>query len=143
MKSKLITKLKQATWFLHSGIAPSNVNQVIKTDLEKLNHMTSKKFAMTMVAIGVIAFMYFSSVACLFLFKGDPHVTALVNMYKDMIIAVASIAATLVGIQGLVDWKYNSNSSVDSNSKTIVEDITSKLTSNVKDDDYDISGIIL
>jgi hypothetical protein len=141
MIATLITKIKKATWFLHSGIAPSNVSNDRKVDLENLNHMTSKKFAMTMIAIGVIAFMYFSSVACLFLFKGDPHVNALVNMYKDMIIAVASIAATLVGIQGLVDWKYNSNSS--SESKSISENITSTLTSNVKDEDYDISDILL
>ena len=67
---------------------------------------------MTMVAIGVIAFMYFTSVAMLLVFDNDPHVAALVSMYKDMIVAVASIAATLVGIQGLVDWKHRSGGEV-------------------------------
>jgi hypothetical protein len=141
MVNNLLKIFKETTWFLHSGVAPKNASSRIKSNLEDMNHMTSKKFAMTMIAISVIAFMYFSSVACLFLFKSDPHVSALVSMYKDMIVAVASIAATLVGIQGLVDWKYNSNSDV--NLKSNTENINETLTSNIKEDDYDISKFLL
>ena len=143
MITNLLTKFKKATWFLNSGIAPNGVSEKNKIKYQDMNHMESKKFAMTMIAIGVIAFMYFSSVAFLFFFKSDPHVAALVSMYKDMIVAVASIAATLVGIQGLVDWKYSSLSSVESKSETIKEEIVNILSKNTKEEDYDISEIIL
>lgn len=132
--------IKETTWFMNSGVAPRNVSDRIRPSLENVNHMTSKKFAMTIIAIFIIALMYFSSVACLFLFKADPHVSALVSMYKDMIVAVASIAATLVGIQGLVDWKYNSNSNIELKSTDNNNDF---LTSNTKEDDYNISDILL
>ena len=143
MIDKILTSLKQATWFIHTGVAPKSVKAYNKSKLEDINHMESKKFAMTMIAIAVIAFMYFSSVAFLLIFKTDPQVTALVNMYKDMIVAVASIAATLVGIQGLVDWKYKSETMAESKSETIKEEVISILTKNTKEDDYDISEIIL
>lgn len=136
MISKLLTIAKESTWFMHSGISPKNTSDKHKKDLQDINHMSSKKFAMTMVAIFVIAFMYFSSLACLFLFKADPHVSALVSMYKDMIVAIATIAGTLVGIQGMVDWKHNSSTTVDLKSETIKEEIIEKLTNNAKEDDY-------
>lgn len=139
MINKLFQNVKNLTWFLHSGVAPKNVPSRYKQNLEDINHMSSKKFAMTMVAISIIAFMYFASVAILFLFKGEPHVTALVNMYKDMIISVASIAATLVGIQGLVDWKHNSSSSAEISSEYIKEEIIENLTNNAKEEDYEIT----
>jgi hypothetical protein len=137
MFGKILQNVKNLTWFLHSGVAPKNVPDRYKRNLEDINHMASKKFAMTMVAISIIAFMYFTSVAILFLFKGEPHVSALVNMYKDMIISVASIAATLVGIQGLVDWKHNSSSNVELSSEYIKEEIVETLTNNTKEDDYE------
>jgi hypothetical protein len=143
MLNNFLNSIKNATWFLNSGVAPKDAPPHLKSNLEDINHMTSKKFAMTMIAIFVIAFMYFSSIACLFLFKGDPHVTALVSMYKDMIVAVAAIAGTLVGIQGLVDWKYNSNSNVESKSTTLKDEIITILSKNTKEEDYDISEIIL
>lgn len=98
--------------------------------------MASKKFAMTMVAVGVIAFMYFSSLIFLFFFPSDPHISAIVSMYKDMIVAVASIVATLVGVQGLVDWKYDSSSSASNVSETYNENTNKILTTNAKEDDY-------
>jgi hypothetical protein len=139
MINKLFQNVKNLTWFLQSGVAPKNVPYRYRQKLEDINHMSSKKFAMTMVAISIIAFMYFASVGILFLFKGEPHVTALVNMYKDMIISVASIAATLVGIQGLVDWKHNSSSSAEISSEYIKEEIIENLTNNAKEEDYEIT----
>lgn len=134
MKQFITNIIKDSTWFLRTGIAPRNASNDLET-LKDMNHMTSKKFAMTMIAISIIAFMYFSSVFILFLFPNDPHVSALVSMYKDMIVAVASIAATLVGIQGLVDWKHTSNSSSSNVSQTIKEEIQTN-TNNAKEEDY-------
>jgi hypothetical protein len=134
VKQFITNIIKDSTWFLRTGIAPQNASNDLET-LKDMNHMTSKKFAMTMIAIAIIAFMYFSSVFILFLFPNDPHVSALVSMYKDMIVAVASIAATLVGIQGLVDWKHNSSSSSSNISQTIKEEIKTN-TNNAKEEDY-------
>jgi hypothetical protein len=123
------------TWFLRSGIAPKNSSPSDIENLKNMNHMSSKKFAMTIIAISIVAFMYFSSIFILFLFPNDPHVSAVVSMYKDMIVSVASIAATLVGIQGLVDWKHNSSSSSNISSQTINEEIKTN-TNNAKEEDY-------
>lgn len=136
MLSKIIGNIKHAAWFIQSGVAPKNAEPHQLSKLKDINHMASKKFAMTMVAVGVIAFMYFSSLFFLFFFNSDPHVSAIVSMYKDMIVAVASIVATLVGVQGLVDWKYDSASASSNLSETRNENINQTLTSNAKEDDY-------
>lgn len=138
MLGKLKGLLTDMTWYLRSGVAPSNVENLTNPeDLKNMNHMASRKFAMTMIAVAVIAFMYFTSVLLLFLLPGDPHVTALVNMYKDMIVAVASIVATLVGIQGLVDWKHNSSTKADSVSQYSKEEkFIEEYLSGPKEDDY-------
>lgn len=137
MLSNLKILLNNMTWYLRSGIAPSKTSNKYQTDkLKNINHMSSKKFAMTMVAVAVIAFMYFASIMFLFFFSNDPHVSALVSMYKDMIVAIAAIVASLVGIQGLVDWKHNSSSSADVSSESIVETIKEEYLSGPKEDDY-------
>jgi hypothetical protein len=136
MVAKILNNIKHAAWFLQSGVAPKNAEPHQLAKLKDVNHMASKKFAMTMVAVGVIAFMYFSSLIFLFFFPSDPHISAIVSMYKDMIVAVASIVATLVGVQGLVDWKYDSSSSASNVSETYNENTNKILTTNAKEDDY-------
>jgi hypothetical protein len=42
-----------------------------------------------------------------------------------------------------VDWKYNSNSNVESKSTTLKDEIVTILSKNTKEEDYDISEIIL
>ena len=136
MLSQILDNIKHATWFLRSGVAPKGAEGRQLERLKDVNHMASKKFAMTMVAVGIIAFMYFSSLVFLFFFPSDPHVSAIVSMYKDMIVAIASIVATLVGIQGIVDWKYDSSSNSSNLSETYNENTNQILTSNTKEDDY-------
>lgn len=127
--------LNNATWFLRTGVVPSNAKY--EKNLSDLNHMTSKKFAMTMIAVAVVAFMYFASILFLFFFDGDPHVSALVSMYKDMIVAIATIVGTLVGIQGLVDWKHNSSTSIEQKSESnISKNYVEEYLSGPKEDDY-------
>ena len=137
MLSKLKTVLNGMTWYLRSGVAPASKEVTNLQELKDMNHMASKKFAMTMVAVAIIAFMYFASVLFLFFLPGDPFVSALVNMYKDMIVAVASIVATLVGIQGLVDWKHNTTSNVLTASEHVKEEKNiEEYLSGPKEDDY-------
>lgn len=127
------------TWYLRSGVAPTKIETQTEQDLKNLNHMTSRKFAMTMIAVSIIAFMYFASVLLLFMLPGDPQVAALVSMYKDMIVAVASIVATLVGIQGLVDWKHNSNTTAANVSETVTQNqYVEEYLSGPKEDDYQL-----
>jgi len=140
MIRQLKSVIDSMTWYLRSGVAPSDNKDITNLEeLKNMNHMASRKFAMTMVAVSIIAFMYFASVMLLFLLPGDPQVSALVNMYKDMIVAVASIVATLVGIQGLVDWKFNSDSKVDlSSSYSKEEKFVEEYLSGPKEDDYSL-----
>jgi hypothetical protein len=138
MLKQLKNVIDNMTWYLRSGVSP--INNKAFTNIEELknmNHMASRKFAMTMVAVSIIAFMYFASVMLLFLLPNDPQVSALVSMYKDMIVAIASIVATLVGIQGLVDWKYNSDSKTVISSNHIKEEkYIEEYLSGPKEDDY-------
>lgn len=140
MLRQLKNVIDNMTWYLRSGVAPSQDKGISNLEeLKNMNHMASRKFAMTMVAVAIIAFMYFASVMLLFLLPGDPQVSALVNMYKDMIVAVASIVATLVGIQGLVDWKFNSDSKVDLSSNYSKEEkFVEEYLSGPKEDDYSL-----
>ena len=137
MLSRLKNLLVDMTWYLRSGVAPPKANPDYLNELKNTNHMASRKFAMTMVAVSIIAFMYFASVCLLFLLPGEPQVSALVSMYKDMIVSIASIAATLVGIQGLVDWKFNSDSQVKVSSETQSQYIEEYLTG-PKEEDYQL-----
>lgn len=140
MLNKIKGVLDGMTWYLRSGVAPHSKEITNEQELKDMNHMTSKKFAMTMVAVSIIAFMYFASVLFLFFLPGDPFVSALVNMYKDMIVAVASIVATLVGIQGLVDWRHNTDSKVSSSSQFIKEEILEEYLSGPKENDYTLEA---
>lgn len=137
MLSRLKNILVDMTWYLRSGVAPPQTNPGYLEDLKNTNHMTSRKFAMTMVAVSIIAFMYFASVCLLFLLPGDPQVAALVSMYKDMIVAIASIVATLVGIQGLVDWRYKSDSQTTLTSET-QNQYVEQYMAGPKEDDYQL-----
>lgn len=135
MLNKLKNIINGATWFLRSGVVPPNDEKNIV--LKNTNHMTSRKFAMTLIAVAIVAFMYFASVIMLFFFPADPHVSALVSMYKDMIVAIATIVGTLVGIQGLVDWKYNGNSNVSQKTEnTKNESYIEEYLSGPKENDY-------
>lgn len=138
MLKQLKNVINSMTWYLRSGVAPTDDKRISNLDdLKNMNHMASRKFAMTMVAVAIIAFMYFASVLLLFLLPNDPQVSALVSMYKDMIVAVASIVATLVGIQGLVDWKYNSDSNTNLSSDYNKEERrVEEYLSGPKEDDY-------
>jgi len=137
MLHRLKNIIVDMTWYLRSGVAPPQAGPNYLNQLKNTNHMASRKFAMTMVAVSIIAFMYFASVWLLFLLPGDPQVTALVSMYKDMIVAIASIVATLVGIQGLVDWKFNSDSQTILSSETQNQYIEEYMTG-PKEDDYQL-----
>lgn len=126
--------INDATWFLRTGVSPTKSTSM---NLKDLNHMTSSKFAMTMIAVTVVGFMYFASIVFLFFFPSEPHVSALVAMYKDMIVAVAAIVSTLVGVEGLVQWKHNSSSSASVESSYIKEEqIITEYLSGPKEDDY-------
>ena len=148
MMDKLKLLVNKATWFLRTGVSPVSEPKKLKKSLEELNHMTSKKFAMTMIAVAVVAFMYFVSVLFLFFFPADPHVAALVSMYKDMIFAIATIVGTLVGIEGFVDWKHSSEAIVSVNSSSIEQEesidldvhvISENYCSGPKEDEYTLS----
>src|SRR5690606_34392621 len=68
----------------------------LETSDKIISHFRSRKFAMTAFAVIVLAFMYFTSIIFLFLFQVDFKVTALVQMYRDIIVAIAAIVETFV-----------------------------------------------
>jgi hypothetical protein len=136
----MVDKLKKIL-MAFSLFRPPNLNESSgrNYDMNSSGHLSSRKFAMTLIAVSIVAFMYFASITLLFFFPGDPHVSALVSMYKDMIVAIAAIAGTLVGIQGLVDWKYNSrsNTHIGNRDENDFED-DSEYIGEGKEDDYSI-----
>jgi hypothetical protein len=140
MWANLINLSKSAVSFLQTGIAPPNTPLYLKRKMEETNHFSSKKFFIIFTSVLMLGFFYYSSVAILLLINMPEHVTAFVTIFSKTIEIFAIIIASYLGVQAVVDLKYNSSSDakVQGNIEVIKEEIIENLTQNVKEDDYKI-----
>ena len=130
---------KTATSFLQTGIAPPNTPKSLRPALEQANHLQSKKFFIVFSCFLILGFFYFSSVAILFVLPNIPEViSGYVTIFSKTIEVVSIVVAAYLGVQGIVDLRYNSSSSVinESISKTERITITEEYLSGPKEDDY-------
>jgi hypothetical protein len=130
---------KTATSFLQTGVAPPNTPEKLKPTLEQANHLQSKKFFVVFSCFLILGFFYFSSVAILFMLPAIPEVVSgYVTIFSKTIEVVSIVVAAYLGVQGIVDLKYNSSSSVinESISKNENIKITQEYLSGPKEDDY-------
>jgi hypothetical protein len=109
--------------------------------MEETNHLSSKKFFIIFTSILMLAALYYSSVAILLAIKMPEHVAAFVTLFSKTIEIFAIIIASYLGVEAVVDLKYNSASNAEVLGEIIVEKREEVLTHNTKEDDYDISEV--
>lgn len=132
---------KTATSFLQTGIAPPNTPENLKLTLEQTNHLQSKKFFIVFSCFLILGFFYFTSVAILFMLPLVPEIiSGYVTIFSKTIEVVSIVVAAYLGVQGIVDLKYNSSSSVINESISRSEKITivQEYLSGPKEEDYKI-----
>ena len=132
---------KTVTSFLQTGVAPPNTPRELRPTLEQTNHLQSKKFFIVFSCFLILGFFYFSSVAILFILPNIPEViSGYVTIFSKTIEVVSIVVAAYLGIQGIVDLRYNSTSSVinESISKSEKITITQEYLSGPKEEDYKI-----
>jgi hypothetical protein len=131
--------------FLTNGKAPPNTPVELQKQMEDTNHLSSKKFFIIFSSLFMLAFVFYTSIALLWVIPKAPEiVSAFVTIFTKMIEIFGVIISVYLGAQGLVDIKYNSssNASIEGVLEQKQVDINETLlTNNTKDDDYHISEV--
>jgi hypothetical protein len=128
---------KTAAAFLQNGKAPPGTPDNQKQELEKVNHLASKKFFLAISGFIILGIFYASSVLVLFTLSKSPALVAPFSVIFTKTIEVfATIMAVYLGGQAIVDLKYNSSSNASVEGKIEEIDITKKTIGNEKEDDY-------
>jgi hypothetical protein len=143
MWQNLTNIAKSATAFLQNGVAPPNTPARLEKKMEDTNHLASKKFFIIFTSVLMLGALYYSSVAILLAIKMPEHVTAFVTLFSKTIEIFAIIIASYLGVQCAVDLKYSSASNAEVKGEVIIEKREEILTHNTKEDDYDISEVII
>jgi hypothetical protein len=131
--------------FLTNGKAPPNTPVELQQRMEDTNHLSSKKFFIIFSSLFMLAFVFYTSIALLWVIPRAPEiVTAFVTIFTKMIEIFGVIISVYLGAQGLVDIKYNSSSNA--STEGVLEqkqvDINETiLTNNAKEEDYHISEV--
>jgi len=103
---------KNAASFLSSNRVPPGTPIELQDSLRSQNHFKSKKFFLAFSSfIGLLSF-YLLSVGILFLLPAKNELIAgYVTIFTKTVEIVAIIVASYIGVQAVVDLKYNSDSS--------------------------------
>lgn len=133
--------VRSAAAFLQNGKAPPNTPEYLKRTMEETNHLSSKKFFIIFTSVLMLAALYYSSVFILLAIKMPEHVSAFVTMFSKTMEIFAVIIASYLGVQAVVDLRYNSSSDADVTGSIVVEKREEILTHNTKEEDYDISEV--
>jgi ABC-type Na+ efflux pump permease subunit len=142
MWEKIFQIAKTTSSMLHSGEVPPNTPPEYQKDLSKVNFLASKKFFVVFCSVIILSIFYGVSIFVLFLTStmSATITTAFVAIFVETIKILAVIIGSYLGVQTLLDFKYKSDSNVEfkSENKTEkIEEIT-VITTNVKEDDYEL-----
>ena len=144
MFNNILQLAQGASAFLKNGIAPPNTKEKDLKKMEDTNHLSSKKFFIIFSSLIMLGFLFYSSVCLLWVIPSSPeYVTAFVTIFSKITEIFAIIISVYLGAQGLVDLKYNSSSNASFQGEILVEKREEILTRNTKDDDYDISEVLI
>ena len=142
MLNSLKSLFVEAISFLRTGEVPPGTPSRLKEKMEDINHLTSKKFFIVFSSLVILGVFYYSSVAMLFVIPRIPPeiITAYTTIFTKTTEILAIIIAAYIGCQTVVDFKYNSNSSViaESSTQTIREEIKEEIITNQKEEDYEL-----
>jgi hypothetical protein len=140
MWEKIIDITKTAGAMLCSGKVPPNTPPEYREDLSKINFLASKKFYVVFCSVIMLALFYAASIVVLFLTAASPSLTVpFVSIFTETIKILAVIIASYLGVQTVLDYKMQSNSSVNLQGQNIVtkEEVT-YIQTNVKEEDYEL-----
>lgn len=131
MWTKIIDVAKTAGAMLQSGQVPPHTPPEYKQDLSKINFLASKKFFVVFCSVIILAIFYAASVGVLFLTAPLPSTitAAFVTIFVETIKILAVIIASYLGVQTVLDFKYNSdtNTNLTANSEFRKEEIDQKV----------------
>ena len=140
MWEKIVDITKTASAMLASGKVPPNTPPEYKEDLSKINFLASKKFYVVFCSVIILALFYAASIVVLFLTAASPSLTVpFVSIFTETIKILAVIIASYLGVQTVLDYKMQSNNSVNLQGQNTVnkEEITF-IHTNAKEDDYEL-----
>jgi len=140
----MLTNLKNifstASAFLQTGKIPPNTPKYLENDLSAMNHLKSRKFFIVFTSILFLAFFYFSSVGIFFILPDIPEkITGYVTIFSKTIELLSLIVAVYLGVQTALDFKINSGTSTnyDTKNENINKNIKiEEYLSGPKEDDY-------
>ena len=129
MWSSITNFLRSAQAFVSSNKVPPNTPLALRDEMRKTNHLASKKFFIVSTSFLGLCFFYFASVAILFFLPPDNRdlVSGYVTIFTKTIEVLAIIIAAYLGVQAVVDLKYNSNSNVVNETIKTIEQIDEKI----------------
>jgi ABC-type Na+ efflux pump permease subunit len=142
MWNKIIQIAKTVSSMLHNGEIPPNTPIEYQKDLSKVNFLASKKFFVVFCSVIILSVFYAVSIFVLFLTSNMSATitSAFVTIFVETIKILAVIIGSYLGVQTLLDFKYKSDSNTEfkSENKTEkIEEITI-ITTNVKENDYQL-----
>ena len=113
MFKTLIDIGKNMSSMLRSGAFPPGASPEARPTLENINFLTSKKFFVVFCSIIILGLFYGISVLILFLFSSTPNIVEpFVVLFTKATDILAIIVGTFLGVQTVLDFKYNSNTEV-------------------------------
>ena len=129
MWSSLTNSFKSVYAFLNSGIVPPNTPLPLREEMRKANHFASRKFFIVFTSFLGLCFFYFASVAILFFLpqNGTELISGYVTIFTKTIEVLAIIIAAYLGVQAVVDLKYNSSSNTSTETIKSIEQIDEKV----------------
>jgi hypothetical protein len=112
MWTSITNTFKNVYAFLNSGVVPPNTPLELRQEMRKANHFASRKFFIVFSSFLGLCFFYFASVAILFFLppSGTELISGYVTIFTKTIEVLAIIIAAYLGVQAVVDLKYNSSS---------------------------------
>lgn len=129
MWQSIVKSLQTGMAYLSSTKVPPGAPIELREAMKKENHLASKKFFIAVTAFIGLCFFYFSSVAILFFLPPDNRdiVSGYVTIFTKTIEVLAIIIAAYLGVQAVVDLKYNSDSFVSNETVKSIEQIDEKV----------------
>ena len=142
MWTKILDIAKTATSMLQSGKVPPNTPKHLEQDMSKINFLASKKFFVVFCSIIILSVFYGISIFVLFLTAPVPNITIpFVTIFTETVKILAVIIASYLGVQTVLDFKYNTNTETSNNysrEEVDIKEIT-VIETNQKEDDYEIN----
>lgn len=129
MWGSITNTLKTAVSFLSSSKVPPNTPLSIREEVKGINHFASRKFFIVFTSFLGLCFFYFASVAILFFIptNASEMISGYVTIFTKTIEVLAIIIAAYLGVQAVVDLKYNSKSNQSFETTTNIERIDEKV----------------